>query len=268
MYTCEFFWLSVCLFVACRAAHATRAWPRLDWPDETATVKKPVLDTWEPFPCTQKIATTNNVVFKFPEYRFSEVIGVSKRRISLTEEIPFFLTGASWNSEDAEFTVDCGHDRSSFLCTKFLTQKDCISREQFCVKIREKTGQKTWLTVTIKSVQTLMPFEDYKPTFHTKTCPRNGFHKQAILEGRPSYKICGPFNLYKFHAEESKECQVPGGSNDENMWYLHRNKIRESDPPTNQGIPGTAQPTMDPIPYQKRRRRRRRALTVVGWHES
>mgnify|MGYP006102096067 CR=1 FL=1 len=177
---------------------------------------------FKPFPCTSKISHDDMVMYKFPSFKNSEIIGVSQVGVT-----PYLLT-ASWNSENGEFIIDCQGDQSSFLCTKLLTNPTCIkSPDEFCVKLREAdTGVKSWLTITIQTKQTLMPFDKYKSVFKTTQCPKPGYHKAAILEFVTPHNpgVCGPFDQYKFKVEKTDGCNAQGG----NMWYLHRQDYDDS----------------------------------------
>ena len=68
--------------------------------------------------------------------------------------------------------------------------------------------------------------------FETDVCPKVGYHKIAILEGRPSFKICGPFFQYHFQivqveqngdSAEASDVQCTLSKDHDKKWLLHEN---------------------------------------------
>ena len=180
------------------------------------------------YQCTSKIRENNVIEYSFPELRGAEILGVSEKN-----GLPYLLT-TSWNSEKGKMTILCGDDHSSYLCTSFLpsSTSSCKEKGDFCIYARLVDGTRVGFKVMIRGHQLLLPFEEYKQMFETDVCPKVGYHKIAILEGRPSYKICGPFFQYHFqvvqvdHNDDSAEasdiqCTLP--KDNDKKWLLHEN---------------------------------------------
>jgi len=111
-----------------------------------------------------------------------------------------------------------------------------------------------------------MPFEDYKIKFNTKTCPKPGYHKIAILEGRQSYQICGPFFQHHFQVIEVDDgdddvtadrsnvrCSIKNKNN--NVWTLSQHKTNVEDNNVND-----ITRSRDSLLGGRRRRRQRRRI--------
>ena len=217
----------------------------------------------EIYQCTQKIKTNNVIKYSFPNMIGAEILGVSEK-----DDIPYMLT-TSWNSEKGEMAIMCGLDKSSYLCTKFLpeSKSSCKNKDDFCMYARLKDGKKVGFKIIIRGHQMLLPFNDYKKKFDTKTCPKAGYHKIAILEGRADYKICGPFFQHHFQViqvddgneddtiDSNVRCSIRNKNN--NVWSLHeRTKI------TNDQLDDITKMSESIL---ARRRRRRRLLLDEMW---
>ena len=185
------------------------------------------------YQCTSKIRENNVIAYSFPELKGAEILGISEK-----DGLPYLLT-TSWNSEKGEISIMCGDDKSSFLCTKFLpsSTSSCKEKADFCIYARLPDGKRVGFKIMVRGHQLLLPFDEYKQRFETNVCPKVGYHKIAILEGRPSYKICGPFFQYHFqvvqteHNDDSTEasdaqCMVAKGK--DNIWSLHENHAGKS----------------------------------------